>query len=61
MVIVILFAALSIGCGAKSDNEKEKPQGVIPQYQLKTLEKAKEVNKIMRDATTERDAALKKE
>lgn len=58
MTIVTLFAVLLIGCGATSDEKNEKPQGVIPAYQLEALEKAKEVNKTMVDTNAEREKAL---
>jgi hypothetical protein len=60
MTIATLFAVSLIGCGANSDEKKEKPQGVIPAYQLEALEKAKAVNKTMIDANAEKQKALEK-
>ena len=60
MTIVTLFAALLIGCSDNSDEKKEKPQGVVPAYQLEALEKAKGVNETMTDTNAEREKALEK-
>jgi hypothetical protein len=45
LVITSLLAALSMGCGAGSDDKKDQPQGVIHAHQLKALENAKAVEK----------------
>ena len=67
------FSAMVLlaGCGAgespktqsatlehQSQQETEKPGGVIPQYQLDALEKAKKVEGQLQEAVKEREAAV---
>jgi hypothetical protein len=60
LVITSLLAALSMGCGAGSDDKKDQPQGVIHAHQLKALENAKAVKEIILDAQDEKQKALEK-
>lgn len=60
LVITSLLAALSMGCGEGSDDKKDQPQGVIHAHQLKALENAKAVEKIILDAQDEKQKALEK-
>jgi hypothetical protein len=60
LVITSLLATLLMGCGASSDDKKNQPQGVIPAHQLKALENAKSVKRIMLDGQDERQKALEK-
>ena len=60
LVITSLLAALSMGCGAGFYDKKDQPEGVIPAHQLKTLENAKAVEKIILDAQDEKQKALEK-
>lgn len=60
LTIVALFALLLVGCGAAPDNKKAEAQRIIPEHQLKALEKAKGVEKTLLDAETKRKKAMEK-
>lgn len=52
---MLLAAAVITGCG--SEQEAEKAEGVIPEHQLKALEKAENVENLLEDAEKARRAA----
>ena len=53
-LVIAVLGGLLIACGSENGNEKEEPQGVIPEHQLKALEKAKSVEQALLDAEEER-------
>lgn len=60
---ITILAACSSGdedAGKRSANNKEKPQGVIPQHQLQALEKAKAVEQQLQEADAARREAIEK-
>ena len=52
-LLIAALAALVVGCGGN----KEDPEGVIPEHQLKAMEKAENVEQTLLDA----DAARREE
>lgn len=46
-IVGVLLAAATTGC---SKHEEEKPTSVIPDYQQKALQQAKDVEKVLNDA-----------
>jgi hypothetical protein len=48
IVSLVVAAVLMSGCGG--DKVEEKPQGVIPEHQLKALEKAENVEDVLKEA-----------
>ncbi len=60
-VLCTLSAILLSACDAKPETKKDKPQGVIPEYQLNALEKAKEAKSAIEAAKAEQEKALKEQ
>lgn len=56
ILVAALLAAGLLACG--SDNSDEKPEGVIPEHQLKSLEKAEGVEQALQDAQDKRDKEM---
>ncbi len=58
--VIAVFAGLLIGCGSEPETktQTEKPQGVIPEAQLRVLEKANEMEKMLLDAEKARKKAM---
>ena len=51
----VLTVVMLAGCGG--DSETEKPEGVIPEHQLKALEKAENVENLLEEADKARRSA----
>lgn len=49
-LFAIIIVTMLIGCGDNSSTENKASKGVIPKHQLKALEDAKNVEKIMLEA-----------
>ncbi len=63
LMVVFLFGILS-ACGgdkAESVKEDEAPKGVIPEHQLQALEKAKNVEDVLRESEQQRRQELEKQ
>lgn len=56
LVVTAVLAGVLVACG--SGDKEEKPTGVIPEHQLKALEKAEGVEQMMQDAQEKRDKEM---
>jgi hypothetical protein len=63
LIAIIVFGSLSACGGDKSTSttEDDTPKGVIPEHQLQALEKAKNVEDVLRESEQQRREELDKQ
>jgi hypothetical protein len=65
MRLIIVFAGVLLlaGCGASDSGDKDAPGngGVIPQHQLKAMEKAKNIEDVLKQSEQQRREQLESE
>lgn len=63
LIAIFLFGSLSACGGDKSTSttEDDAPTGVIPEHQLQALEKAKNVENVLRESEQQRRQELDKQ
>jgi len=59
--ILTLSLISALSCSTKSEEEKKKPSGVIPEHQLKALEEAKKTDELLQKTFEERNKQLEKD
>lgn len=60
-IFSVIIAITVVGCDSGAKTEKEKPKGVIPEAQLKSMEKAKGVEDVLADAEEKRRKEIERQ